>query len=318
MIVAAAFLLAFAGAPPVPDESRRREAALWSALGLAITPRLLMFGRRIFIDIYISIYMALTLVFFALAERYPERRRLFLAWMYVAIGLGVLTKGPIAILLPGLVFAAYLLMHRELGRIRTMMLPLGTLIVAAIVVPWYAALYVRDGWEPIESFIVGENVARYTEGLGVDAYAALWFYVPVIFSDSFPWSFVPVRGGRVMARGTEDWRTGRRPVEARPHSAVALDHLHRRCSSRHRPPSRISISFRSFRRSRRSPASSSRTGFVDAVPAFAGRPQSSASSSRSREPAVLYLVGSPTGIYVVEGAPDRWGGGASSAGSASR
>jgi 4-amino-4-deoxy-L-arabinose transferase-like glycosyltransferase len=189
-IVAAAFLLAFAGAPPVPDESRRREAALWSALGLAITPRLLMFGRRIFIDIYISLYMALTLVFFALAERYPEHRRVFLPWMYVAIGLGVLTKGPIAILLPGLVFAAYLLMHRELGRIRTMMLPLGTLIVAAIVAPWYGALYVRDGWEPIKSFIVGENVARYTEGLGVDAVRPLWFYIPVIFSDSFPWSFV--------------------------------------------------------------------------------------------------------------------------------
>ena len=89
--------------------------------------------------------------------------------MYVAIGLGVLTKGPIAILLPGAVFAGYLLVHRELGRVRSMMLPAGTLIVAAIIVPWYAALYARDGWEPIKSFIIGENVARYTEGLGVDA-----------------------------------------------------------------------------------------------------------------------------------------------------
>ena len=37
-----------------------------------------MFARRIFIDIYISMFMALTLLFFALAERYPGRRRLFL------------------------------------------------------------------------------------------------------------------------------------------------------------------------------------------------------------------------------------------------
>ena len=53
----------------------------------------------------------------------------------VCVGLGVLTKGPIAALLPGLVFAIYLVVHRELGRARDMLLPLGTVIVLAIVVP---------------------------------------------------------------------------------------------------------------------------------------------------------------------------------------
>ena len=189
VMIATTFLLAFAGAPSsAGDDSRPRDAALWAAVGLAVTPRLLMFARRILIDIYISMFMGVTLLFFALAERYPARRRTFLLWMYVATGLGVLTKGPIAIVLPAAVFACYLLLHREMGRIRTMMLPAGMLIVAAIVVPWYAALYVRHGLAPIRSFIVGENLARYTEGLGVDADREPWFYSSVIFSDSFPWS----------------------------------------------------------------------------------------------------------------------------------
>ena len=51
---------------------------VWAAAGLAVAPRLVMFARRIFIDIWISVFMALTLAFFALSERYPERRRLFL------------------------------------------------------------------------------------------------------------------------------------------------------------------------------------------------------------------------------------------------
>ena len=51
------------------------------------------------------------------AERYPGRRRLFLVLMYVSVGLGMLTKGPVAALLPGLVFAVYLLLHRELRRV---------------------------------------------------------------------------------------------------------------------------------------------------------------------------------------------------------
>ena len=188
VIIATAFFLALAGAPATMSRAARAEAALWSALGLAVTPRLLMFGRRIFIDIYISMFLGLALLFFALAERYPERRRVFLPAMYAAVALGVLTKGPIAILLPALVVGAYLIVHRELRRVRDLMVPAGCLIVAVIVVPWYAALYLRDGWEPIRAFIIGENVARYTNGVGVDAIRPPWFYLPVIFSDSFPWS----------------------------------------------------------------------------------------------------------------------------------
>ncbi len=147
-----------------------------------------MFGRRIFIDIYISMFMALTLLFFALAERYPERRRLFLLLMYAAVGLGVLTKGPVAAALPGLVFGVYLLVHRELKRVREMMIPAGLVLVLAIVVPWYAALYQRYGWTYITSFIRGENIARFTEGFGVESRRGPEFYIPVVFSDSFPWS----------------------------------------------------------------------------------------------------------------------------------
>lgn len=179
MIIAALVLARAAG---------NLEAGLWAAAGLAVAPRLVMFGRRIFIDIYISTFMALTLTCFALAERYPQRRRLFLLLMYACVGLGVLTKGPVAAVLPALVFGVYLLLHRELKRIAEMMIPLGIIIVLAIVIPWYAALYQRYGWTYITSFIVGENIARYTEGLGVEQRRGLSFYLPVVFSDSFPWS----------------------------------------------------------------------------------------------------------------------------------
>jgi 4-amino-4-deoxy-L-arabinose transferase-like glycosyltransferase len=178
--------LAWSG-PPLAA-APRLQAALWAAIGLAIAPRLLMFARRIFIDIYISLFMALTLACFAAAERYPARRRLFLALMYVSVGLGMLTKGPVAVVVPGLAFGLYLLVHGELRRITRMMLPAGLLIVAAIVVPWYAALYQRDGWKYIVSFFVGENVERFTSGLGVRVERPLYFYVPVVFSDSFPWA----------------------------------------------------------------------------------------------------------------------------------
>jgi 4-amino-4-deoxy-L-arabinose transferase-like glycosyltransferase len=186
ILIATAFFLARAASPSEVST----EAGGWAALGLAVSPRLVMFARRIFIDMYITMFMGLTLLFFALAERYPGRRRLFLVLMYVSVGLGMLTKGPIAALLPALTFGAYLAFHRELGRIREMLIPAGIAIIAAIVVPWYAALYRHAGWGPINSFLLGENLARYTEGLGVGADRGPWWYLPVLFSDSFPWSIL--------------------------------------------------------------------------------------------------------------------------------
>lgn len=197
VLVAVAFLLARAAAPPGVASM----AAWWAALGLAVSPRLLMFSRRIFIDIYIAMFMALTLLFFALAERFPARRRLFLLLMYVSVGLGVLTKGPVAVVLPGLVFAIYLVVHRELGRVRDMMLPAGAAVVLAIVVPWYAALYQRAGWAPIVQFVIGENFDRYAHGVGVNAdHRGVFWYLPVVFSDAFPWSFLLVPAATMWLR----------------------------------------------------------------------------------------------------------------------
>jgi 4-amino-4-deoxy-L-arabinose transferase-like glycosyltransferase len=167
-----------------------RTSGLWAAAGLAAAPRLMMFSRRIFIDIWLTAFMALTLTCFALSEAQPEQRRRWLLLMYASIGLGVLTKGPVAIALPGMAFALYLIVRREIGRVREMMLPAGAAVVAAIVVPWYAALYHQHGWTYIRSFLLTENVERFTAGVGVGLRRGPEYYLPVVFSDSFPWSLL--------------------------------------------------------------------------------------------------------------------------------
>jgi 4-amino-4-deoxy-L-arabinose transferase-like glycosyltransferase len=177
-------------------------APLLATLGLAVGPRFFMFSRRIFVDMAVTAMMTLTLLFFILAERYPARRRLFLVLMYLSVGLGVLTKGPVAAVIPFLVFVAYLAVRRELGRLREMMIPAGVLIALAIAAPWYVALYLQHGWTHITGFFIGENIGRFTETIGVQARGPE-FYIPVLFSDTLPWSLcLP---GVIMA-----WRADRR------------------------------------------------------------------------------------------------------------
>jgi len=164
-------------------------AGLLSAVILATSPRLLLLARRIIIDIHITMWMALVLLCFALAETRPQRRRLYLCLMYVAAGFGVLTKGPVAVFLPAVVFFIYLASQKRLGDLRHMLLPTGAVISLAIVVPWYYLLYREHGWEYISSFIFGENLGRYAEAIGEQSRGML-FYFPVMLADLFPWSLM--------------------------------------------------------------------------------------------------------------------------------
>jgi 4-amino-4-deoxy-L-arabinose transferase-like glycosyltransferase len=164
-------------------------AGLFAAVVLATSPRLVLLARRIIIDIHITMWTGLVLLFFALAEMRPQRRRLFLCLMYAAAGFGVLTKGPVAVFLPAVVFLIYLASLKRLGDLRHMMLPSGALISLAIVVPWYFFLYREHGWEYIGSFIFGENLARYAEPIGEQS-RGLLFYIPVMLADLFPWSLM--------------------------------------------------------------------------------------------------------------------------------
>lgn len=209
LLVLITFFLGRLAYPDPGDRQTAIKAGLWAALGFAVSPRLVMFSRRIFIDIYITLFMAATLLFFGLSERYPHRRRLFLTLMYVAVGLGVLTKGPIAAALPGLVFFIYLLAHGELRRVTQMMIPAGVLIVLAIVVPWYAALYQRDGWTHIASFFLGENLGRYSDGIGFDTDRGPLFYLGVLFSDGLPWALMLFPAAAL-------WWRGRRSAQRAP------------------------------------------------------------------------------------------------------
>jgi 4-amino-4-deoxy-L-arabinose transferase-like glycosyltransferase len=161
--------------------------ATLAALLVATAPRMVMFSRRIFIDIWITCFMALTLACFAMAQRFPEHRRRWLMAMYVVMGLGVLTKGPIAVAFPVLVCAIWFTVERRWADVWRMSLAPGALIVLAIVVPWYAALYQVHGWGPIEQFFIGENVGRYTGEMPTEGRGVL-FYLPVLFGDLFPWA----------------------------------------------------------------------------------------------------------------------------------
>ncbi len=197
------------------------DAGLLAAIGLAAAPRFLMFSRRIMIDVYLSAFMALALLMFILAERRPERRRLYLVLMYAFIGLGVITKGPVAVALPAASLFIYLTVYRRLNKLREIMLPTGLVIVTAIVLPWYIAVYFQHGWTHIETFILQDNFSRYTQSTWGPR-RGFFFYVPALVGDFFPWSIFMIPLAWFGARGLWSIRRGTGRSTADPNGSALL------------------------------------------------------------------------------------------------
>jgi 4-amino-4-deoxy-L-arabinose transferase-like glycosyltransferase len=196
-IIAATFLIGRA--------MRSTAVGVLAALIMATAPRVVMFARRIFIDVYVSLFMALALACFVLAERHPGRRRWFLGGMYAAIGFGALTKGPVAIVLPAAAIGLWLLVERRLADVRRLMLLPGALIVLAILAPWGLAMQTAHGWAPLVNFIGIENLDRFAESVSGDR--PFWFYAPVLLGDLFPWAplvLVPIVATAWRRRGADE------------------------------------------------------------------------------------------------------------------
>ncbi|WP_174711931.1 glycosyltransferase family 39 protein [Nostoc sp. TCL240-02] len=127
---------------------------------------------------------------------------------YVLIAGAILTKGPVGIVLPGIIVAAFLLyVGRFREVLREMRLFLGILIILGLSVPWYALVIWRNGWNYINAFFGYHNLERFTEV--VNGHSAPWyFYFIVVLLGFAPYSvYLPVSIIRLKFWQRSHWRS---------------------------------------------------------------------------------------------------------------
>ena len=107
---------------------------------------------------------------------------------YILIGLAVLTKGPVGIVLPGLIIFCFLLYVGQFWSvIKELKLFWGSIIFFLITVPWYVLVTLENGQAYINSFFGYHNVERFTSV--VNGHAAPWyFYFIIVLTFFAPWS----------------------------------------------------------------------------------------------------------------------------------
>ncbi len=106
---------------------------------------------------------------------------------YAAMALAVLAKGPLGVLLPGLVIAAYLIATRDWKCLRELLSPVACLVFLLVAGPWHLAILQDQGRAFVDVFLLGHNVARFTSTVHNHP-GPFFYYVPVILAGFFPWS----------------------------------------------------------------------------------------------------------------------------------
>lgn len=184
------------------------ELSAWlGAAMIALNLETVVWGRIGVSDMLLSGCMgsALLTFFIGYAQR-QQKQRWYLAF-YVLSALAVLAKGPVGIVLPGLIIGAFLL-YLGNGRevLREMAFLRGSLIFLILTVPWYVLVIQANGAAYIQSFFGYHNLERFTTV--VNSHDAPWyFYIFVILGGFAPWSiYLPAAIAQVKFWQSRHWR----------------------------------------------------------------------------------------------------------------
>lgn len=164
------------------------EGGWLAAIATAATPFSVAYARTVIFDATLTFFVTLALLSFYVATEPDEPAERTAGWSLVAwaaIGLGVLTKGPVALAVPLLVAVPYGIWRRRLIRVLD---PAGMLVLLFIVLPWVVAM----------STVV-PDFARYVvlvetaQRLGTDVLGRTepwWYFLPMLPAAVLPWSAV--------------------------------------------------------------------------------------------------------------------------------
>ncbi|MDB9312847.1 glycosyltransferase family 39 protein [Spirulina sp. CS-785/01] len=126
---------------------------------------------------------------------------------FVLLALAVLTKGPVGIVIPGLIILSFLLYLGNLPKVsKEAGLIFGFGLFFLLTIPWFILVILENGQAYIDSFFGYHNLERFTRV--VNRHSAPWyFYFLVVFVGFIPWSaYLPLAIARLRVWQRHYWQ----------------------------------------------------------------------------------------------------------------
>ncbi|HEY2387045.1 MAG TPA: glycosyltransferase family 39 protein [Candidatus Binatia bacterium] len=174
--------------------------ALGAGALLATAGQFVALGRSVRMDMPLAFAVTGTLLYaYALLTDEEHTRA---TWpLYLVAAIGVLVKGPVAIVLPMLVLGVYAALTGRLRLLPRLRPGWGALVGLVIAGSWYAIAALRAP-DYLRSFLWQQNVGRFLEGARGSGHSEpFWFYFWVLPLTFLPWTpFLPGALARSVRR----------------------------------------------------------------------------------------------------------------------
>lgn len=201
----------------IDEATVRFPSALFATLGVLI---LYFFGRRLFdpevglysafilatsvvyqsqaivarVDMTLTFFLTAAFVVFYLLYRGFLTGALWTYGFYLLVGVSVLAKGPVGLVLPGMVIGCFLILRKRWDFLWRLFFHRGVALALIIGISWYAIALLRGGEDFFNRQIIHENLARFFasgEG-GTGHQKPFYYYFPYLIPEGLPWSlFLP-------------------------------------------------------------------------------------------------------------------------------
>ena len=158
-------------------------AGLYGALVLGSGVYYVILGHINTLDMGVSVWMAAALFAFLRAQ-VEDRRWMMVAWGAAAAAL--LSKGLMALVLPGITLVLYSLLTRDASVWKRLDPVRGLLILIALAGPWFL-LCAQANPDFLHFFFIHEHVQRFMSTVHQRVEPA-WYFIPILLAGLLPWT----------------------------------------------------------------------------------------------------------------------------------
>jgi 4-amino-4-deoxy-L-arabinose transferase-like glycosyltransferase len=166
-----------------------QRTAFMAACILLSTPLYYWQARYLQVDMVFSVLVSSSLLLFFWFYTTQARSMIYL--FFLVLSLAFLVKGPLAVILTLPVVAIFLLTEKNFKVLRARELTIGIVICMAVILPWYIAVYLKEGAPYLYENVIRQNFLRF-----FDAWShrrPFYYYFTTLPLDFFPWSlFLPL------------------------------------------------------------------------------------------------------------------------------
>ena len=168
--------------------------ALIAAFMMATALQISIIAKAAIADSLLNLLIAASM--FLIYSYSREQKRSTLNAIFILIGLGTLTKGPVAILIPLVVSLLFLGSKREWRLwLRMVFDPTGILLFLLVTAPWYLLEYLDQGEAFIDGFFLKHNLNRFNSSFEGHS-GSLFYYIPVVLAGLLPYTTLLLRSLR--------------------------------------------------------------------------------------------------------------------------